>query len=288
VRFRRVMSDTAPRVFPDLYPGPRADGLRMPFTLPSSRFAIDKTSDGFVVRGQGYGHGVGMSQWGAKGKADDGQNYREILAAYYGGLRPQRWSGTQTIRVGVVRGAPTARIFADGAFNVATVTGQLAASTLGRWSVVPSGVRSIQVAPPQGHALPLVVTGVRGPKRLLVDPPDKGSTLGVDFVVPKPVQITAMLRSSEDGREFARTKTVVEAGERTVVLLFDDDELPKAGRYRVDLRAFDGDKEVRAVHDVEVLRPPSGLLARAGVTSGIALALFLGWRAVRRRAASRP
>ena len=38
-----------------------------------------------VVRGRGYGHGVGMCQWGAIGRARAGQDARTILAAYYPG-----------------------------------------------------------------------------------------------------------------------------------------------------------------------------------------------------------
>jgi SpoIID/LytB domain protein len=35
------------------------------------------------VHGGGWGHGVGMCQWGAIGRARAGQNYRDILHAYY-------------------------------------------------------------------------------------------------------------------------------------------------------------------------------------------------------------
>jgi SpoIID/LytB domain protein len=286
VRFRRVMSNTAPRVFPDLYPGPRLDGQRMPFTLASSRFTIEKAADGFVVHGMGYGHGVGMSQWGAKGRADAGQSYRQILAAYYGGLRPQLWTGTKTIRVAIVRGGPQVRVFGDGPFSVSAGVQTLSSSTLGRWTVAAAGARSLQVAPPRGYTLPLVLTGVRGPTRQLVDPPKEGSTLDVDFVVPKPAQVTGVLRSVEDGRAVARAKTVVEAGEQRLVVPFDRDRLPKGGRYRLDLRAFDGTKEVRAVHDVVLMRPASRLLLKAGIATFLALALYVAWRALRRRSAA--
>jgi len=37
----------------------------------------------FVFTGKGFGHGVGMSQWGAQGMALAGSSYREILAHYY-------------------------------------------------------------------------------------------------------------------------------------------------------------------------------------------------------------
>jgi stage II sporulation protein D len=38
-----------------------------------------------TVRGMGYGHGVGMCQWGAIGRARAGQDYRMILRTYYPG-----------------------------------------------------------------------------------------------------------------------------------------------------------------------------------------------------------
>ena len=47
-----------------------------------------------MVQGQGFGHGVGMSQWGAYGMALQGRSYGEILLHYYPGveLKPYRAS----------------------------------------------------------------------------------------------------------------------------------------------------------------------------------------------------
>lgn len=38
------------------------------------------------VQGRGYGHGVGMSQWGARGLAEQGADFRRILEHYYRGV----------------------------------------------------------------------------------------------------------------------------------------------------------------------------------------------------------
>lgn len=43
---------------------------------------IDKTA-GFKFTGKGNGHGLGLSQWGAKGMADEGYDYKAILQHYY-------------------------------------------------------------------------------------------------------------------------------------------------------------------------------------------------------------
>ena len=44
-----------------------------------------ETNDSFTLFGIGDGHGVGLSQWGAKNRADAGHSYREILSFYYDG-----------------------------------------------------------------------------------------------------------------------------------------------------------------------------------------------------------
>ena len=52
----------------------------------------------WVVKGGGWGHGIGMSQYGAYGMAQQGSSYRDILGHYYTGTEVSR-ADTQTIRV---------------------------------------------------------------------------------------------------------------------------------------------------------------------------------------------
>ena len=52
----------------------------------------------WIVRGAGFGHGVGLSQYGAFGMAQQGAGYRRILAHYYRGTRITNVGG-RTIRV---------------------------------------------------------------------------------------------------------------------------------------------------------------------------------------------
>ncbi|NOZ24800.1 MAG: SpoIID/LytB domain-containing protein [Nitrospirae bacterium] len=54
-------------------------------TLPSTWFSIRKNGDTFVFDGKGYGHGVGLCQWGAQQMAKEGKTYKEILSFYYPG-----------------------------------------------------------------------------------------------------------------------------------------------------------------------------------------------------------
>ena len=57
--------------------------------LPSTKFTLSREGGSFVFRGSGYGHGVGLCQWGALQMAIEGKTYREILSFYYPGTTIQ-------------------------------------------------------------------------------------------------------------------------------------------------------------------------------------------------------
>lgn len=59
--------------------------IRNFFGLRSANFKIDyiPQSEKFIITAFGYGHGVGMSQYGANHMAKNGKSYKEILAWYY-------------------------------------------------------------------------------------------------------------------------------------------------------------------------------------------------------------
>ena len=63
-------------------------------TVKSTYFDLDRKRNRYVFEGHGFGHGVGLSQWGAHAMALDGRSYDEILDFYYDGTRleamPQR------------------------------------------------------------------------------------------------------------------------------------------------------------------------------------------------------
>lgn len=54
-------------------------------TLYSDRFTAETSGKKVVIKGSGFGHGVGMCQWGARGMALEGKTYAEILTHYYFG-----------------------------------------------------------------------------------------------------------------------------------------------------------------------------------------------------------
>ena len=60
--------------------------LRTLFGLRSTSFTVSASADGVTFSVTGYGHGVGMSQYGANALAKEGKSYDEILKWYYTGI----------------------------------------------------------------------------------------------------------------------------------------------------------------------------------------------------------
>jgi stage II sporulation protein D len=54
-------------------------------TIASAQKTSQSDTDGLTLYGKGYGHGLGMSQWGAKVMAESGMSFDEILIFYYTG-----------------------------------------------------------------------------------------------------------------------------------------------------------------------------------------------------------
>jgi stage II sporulation protein D len=79
----RVVSDKGTFVFTSNNFRIKVGGTK----LKSTRFQTRVYGRGVFFRGNGYGHGVGMSQWGANRMAEAGFNYKAILEHYYRGTR---------------------------------------------------------------------------------------------------------------------------------------------------------------------------------------------------------
>lgn len=55
--------------------------------LRSSSFQIKKEKDTYKITTKGFGHGLGLSQYGAQGMASEGSSYKDILYHYYTGVK---------------------------------------------------------------------------------------------------------------------------------------------------------------------------------------------------------
>lgn len=89
VEMRAERTTPQGRVVTMLVKGDRAtrrisgNDLRNALNLKSTLFVVNPVSDGFQVTGRGFGHGLGLSQWGAHNLAAKGINYQQILDHYY-------------------------------------------------------------------------------------------------------------------------------------------------------------------------------------------------------------
>jgi SpoIID/LytB domain protein len=115
--FRDAVNTWAPCLQPDRYPAGA-----LPITIPSRWMTATSSGGAAIVTGRGWGHGVGMVQWGAYGKALQGWSAARILAFYYGGLRPRGYPEPGLIHVEVASGLASLRLRASG--TGATIDGR--------------------------------------------------------------------------------------------------------------------------------------------------------------------
>ena len=124
-------------------------------------------SSRLTIRGAGWGHGVGMSQYGAKGFAERGSDYRSILGHYYTGTGVSSIGSGRVVRV-LMQATRT-----RSSFTGATRAGTRNLSPGSSYSVRRRSDSSVWLVSPKGRRLgafssPLVVSGatpitLRGP-----------------------------------------------------------------------------------------------------------------------------
>jgi hypothetical protein len=230
---RDLLSRVAPDSFPDRFPPLRHDGLRaLPSTVPTARYDVEVTDDEVVLHGEGWGHGVGMGQYGAKGRAEEGASYLDILAAYYNGLSPRTSEELPgRVRVGMAMNEGST-IGADAALRVSADGEQLAEAALGTWSVARDGERW-RLTAPTGHGEPLEVARTEVAEALR--PVRDSVTVGVD--VNKPVRLGLVVTDGHGEPIVERDLGVVDAGRHTAVWRLDDQDgsVVPSGSYQVGL-----------------------------------------------------
>lgn len=174
------------------------DGLPLP--VPSIRFEVT-TADGRVhFNGRGWGHGIGMSQYGALGKALRGQKAHDILAAYYAGLRPltlpaDRLPQYLKVAVALDRGA-VAVGDGSGPFRIVDAAGQVVAHhATGTWSARPAGKGRVKLVPPPDQRAPPTAS------LMAIEPGTNGtrSPLTVKVSLDGPAGVTHISLARPDG-----------------------------------------------------------------------------------------
>ena len=234
----------------------------LPLAVPSHRFtvAFDPATDAVVVDGRGWGHGIGMSQYGALGKALRGMRAPDILASYYGGLRPVTvppQALPATLKVAVDLGRPTAMVVGSGAFRVLDHAGApLAVLTGGAWEVVPAGNGKLRVVPPPGQD---AVPAVR-PQAMASVPVGTAPNVAFDVSTPATVGV-AMTAPGTATPAPIGTDRLVTGGTVTQAL----PPLDKPGRYTVAITAdAGGGRRTTATVELDVIPPDPTPTVAAG------------------------
>jgi stage II sporulation protein D len=153
--FRNRLNNQGTCLTPKRYPTAASQGGNLPQVVPSVWMTLRQDGSAIVMAGRGWGHGVGMVQWGARGKADRGLSYRQILSYYYGGLTPVKVAEPGSIRVLLATGVQQVTVAPSGPVHVVggpSVTG----------TVTISGGPAMTIAPAaQNAAAPtLALSGV--------------------------------------------------------------------------------------------------------------------------------
>jgi hypothetical protein len=105
------------------------------FASPSDENTVSATT--FVLRGRGWGHGVGMGQWGAYGQAKRGVSYDEILAHYYPGTTLKK-TATSSVRILLRQGRGPYPVTSTVPFRLEDGDGEIHDIEPGTYAVGPS------------------------------------------------------------------------------------------------------------------------------------------------------
>ncbi len=147
----------------------------------------------YVLSGGGYGHGVGLSQYGAFGQAQASRGYRDILSFYYPGTTLGT-APSAKVRVLVADGRPSVKVSSEVPFAVRDGLGVVTPLPAGELvlkpdlSIVVDGLTTVLPAPLSfvpGKGSPLVLDGkeYRGEFQATVVPKGSKSALQVIDVV---------------------------------------------------------------------------------------------------------
>lgn len=225
---RIALRTLAPQVYPALYPAAwHTTSGRLPETLPSNRIEIATRGGRAIVVGRGWGHGVGMSQWGAYGLAARGASYTEILSHYYTGVTIGPVPDPGPLDVGVSWGRDEVSV--SGSFRIVDGRGEtIVRRALGTWSLSWNGTGAVAIDPPRGYGLPLKIGILDAPETVAVGEP---AFLTVALSRPARVQPITVPAPRE-----RYPSTIREAGRRKVPWFAP----LEPGTYRVHVRARAG------------------------------------------------
>lgn len=225
-RFRNQLNLQAVCLVPKRYPTPSVTGRPLPQVVPSKWFELSQQGDAVVITGRGWGHGVGMVQWGARGKAERGMPHSDILAFYYGGLMPTKSGEPGRIRIGL-------------AVDIEELTIERAGAVRVEGASVPKGALHLAGGGSIGVGKGSAIAPVLGLDKVSMSPTTgAGAPVVFSFELSDPANIKLLYRGPASG------ETPPEPRDRGAQALnWDTSQLPE-GSYEVTLTANDGVDEI--------------------------------------------
>jgi stage II sporulation protein D len=161
---RGILNRAGPAVAPSLLPSLRGDGKRYPQSILSPTYTISTVRlpvpgpgvvTSYQIDGRGWGHLVGMSQYGAQAMAEEGASAAEILDHFYTGLdlveSPE--FAPETVEVALVTESADLALEVTGPVSVSVDGRQVAADELASWQMTADS-GAIEVRTPVGLGLP--------------------------------------------------------------------------------------------------------------------------------------
>jgi stage II sporulation protein D len=246
---RELFGKLAPRMFGGKHPAPwPTSSGRLPETWPSNRIEVRTVERTVQTVGRGWGHGVGMSQWGAHGLAQRGASYVDILQHYYTEVEISPFDGPDAIEVGVAWGRPNVAV--TGSFKLVDRRGRtLVRNALGRWRFEYGGEGVARIDPPAGFGLRLEVGIARAPTSIGL-----GGSAFITVALSRPAHVRTSTAGSPTGYEDPGAKLQA-AGRQRIVWLAP----LEPGTYQVQVLATAGGRTARSDPvrvEVKEPRPP--------------------------------
>ena len=187
-RIRRAMNRHGSSVLPGQLPAVRPDGRRYPQSILSYRFdvSLERGREPIIAKpvasflpeadlppdlsvvfdGRGWGHHVGMSQYGAQAMAAGGVAYPDILAHYYGGLLPEPGAGVlpAEVAVGLSWGNESVGVRGSGSFRLLADGRELLGAASGTWGFAADRAGRVTLAVPAGRLVAVLEALRDGPR----------------------------------------------------------------------------------------------------------------------------
>ena len=177
---------------------------------------------GFLFKGRGNGHGLGMSQWGARGRAAAGQDYKKILSTYYTGTQIETRDTSGMVRIALTDNPidlarPWPRLFGPLAF----IAGPLTVDGLPQLETAADSSLGFD-ANSAGQPIAFVVAA-DGSRRPAIAPVVITSTLTIHTSSPAGIRTNIMqimggdFRSGAEQRRYAGVLQIIPKGGATVL-----------------------------------------------------------------------